>query len=278
MFADIILPATTSLEREDIHVPWSSGPYYVYMQQAIDPMYEAKSDHDICVELAPCLGIADYDTDVNDEGRLHKFVESNEYIVDFDRFRKEGIVKIGMEKSFVAFAEEVKDPAGHPFLTVSGKIELYSELFAEMGNPEVPPVAKYLSIPEGYDDPRADKYPLQLLTTHHESTTHSVMEKLPWLEEVSPKRLWINSRDAAARGVADDDEVLVYNDRGTVRIKAWVTERIMPGVVNIPQGGWFDIDSAGVDQGGCANILVQAEHTPGGAWMVNTSLVEVRKA
>jgi len=62
-----------------------------------------------------------------------------------------------------------------------------------------------------------------------------------------------------------------------VLIKAKVTERIMPGVVNMGQGGWFDIDQNGIDRGGCANTLVPSIHSPGGAWSANTVLVEIRK-
>jgi len=277
-FADILLPVTTFMEREDMHVPWLGSPFYIYMQQAIGPMYQAKSDHDICIELAPRLGVTDYDNETSDQSRLKKLAETNDYVTDFDSFRDDGVLRLKTEGPFIAFAEEVKDPGNHPFPTVSGKIELYSELLAEMENRDIPPVAKHISVPEGHDDTLADKYPLQLLTTHHKSTTHSVMEKLPWLEEVSPKHLWLSGRDAAARGIADGDEVIAFNDRGRVRIKVWVTERIMPGVVCVPQGNWFDIDETGVDTGGCANVLTPARHSPGGAWTINTALVEVRKA
>jgi anaerobic dimethyl sulfoxide reductase subunit A len=61
-------------------------------------------------------------------------------------------------------------------------------------------------------------------------------------------------------------------------MKAKVTERIMPGVVNLYQGGWFDIGDDGIDRGACANTLVPDEHSPGGAWSANTVLVEVKKA
>ena len=276
-FADILLPVTTCMEREDINTSWIGSPYYIYMQQAIDPMYEAKSDYHICIELATRLEVADYDSEMSDEARLRKLTEPNQYITDFDSFRKDGVLRAKSEKPFVAFAEEVKDPEGHPFPTISGRIELYSEQFAEKSNPNIPPVVKYMSLSEGYDDPLGNKYPLQLLTTHHKSTTHSGMERLPWLEEISPKYLWINSQDAATREITNGNEVIVFNDRGQVRIIAWVTERIIPGAVCIPQGSWSDIDEVGVDRGGCANVLTAAMHSPGGAWTTNTALVEVQK-
>ncbi len=277
-FADILLPVNTFMEREDIISPWLGSPYYLYMNQAIAPMYQSKSDRDICAELAPRLGITDYRESKTDEEWLRIIAQNTGDIPDFDRLKKDGVLKIDATEPLVAFKRQVEDPANHPFPSLSGKIEIYCEHLAEMNNPQIPPIPKYLPTPEGYDDPLAQKYPLQLLTTHHISATHSTQEKIPWLEEVGPRRARISTYDAEKRGIANGDEVLIFNNRGRVLVPAEVTERIMPGVVDLPQGAWFDIDEAGIDRGGCANILTPSEHSPGGAWVANTVLVEVRKA
>ncbi len=277
-FADILLPVNTFMEREDIISPWLGSPYYLYMDKAIDLMYESKSDRDICAELAPRLGITDYRDGRADEEWLKIIAERTGDIPDFEDFKKKGVVKLKVDKPFVAFKEQIEDPASHPFPTLSGKIEIYCEHLAEMDNPSIPPVAKYLQVPEGYDDALSKKYPLQLLTTHHKPATHTTMEKIPWLAEVEPRRVWINTTDAEVRGISDGDEVLIFNDRGKVLMRANVTERIMPGVVNIGHGGWVDLDEWGIDRGGCSNILTSSEHSPGGAWSTNNVLVEIRKA
>lgn len=277
-FADILLPVDTFMEREDVISPWLGSPYYLYMNKAINSMYESKSDRDICAELAPRLGIADYRDGRTDEEWLKTITDSTGDIPDFENFRRKGVVKLKIAEPFVAFREQIKDPIDHPFPTPSGKIEIYCQYLAQMNNPRIPAIAKYLPTPEGYDDALSQKYPLQLLTTHHKPATHSTMEKIPWLDDVEPRRVWISPRDAEARGISAGDEVLIFNDRGKVLMQADVTERIMPGVVNIGQGGWFDIDEQGIDQGGCANTLTPSEHSPGGAWCANTVLVEVRKA
>jgi anaerobic dimethyl sulfoxide reductase subunit A len=98
------------------------------------------------------------------------------------------------------------------------------------------------------------------------------------MREVDPHAVWINTIDAKDRGIEDGDLVDVYNDRGRIRIPAKVTERIMPGVVNVSEGAWYDPDDQGVDHGGCANVLTNDDHSPGGAVHVNSSLVQAELA
>jgi anaerobic dimethyl sulfoxide reductase subunit A len=99
-----------------------------------------------------------------------------------------------------------------------------------------------------------------------------------WLREVEPHRAWINSVDAQSRGINDGDEIHVFNDRGKVAITAWVTERIIPGVICIFEGAWYNPDENGIDRGGCANTLTNDAYSGGGASVLNTSLVQVEKA
>jgi anaerobic dimethyl sulfoxide reductase subunit A len=276
-FADIVLPVNTFMEREDTISPWLGSPYYLYMNRAIASEGESKSDRDICVELAPRLSISDYGDSSTYEARLKAIVEKTGAIEDFEAFRTSGVVKMKVDEPFVAFKEEIEDPEHHPFPTLSGKIEIYCEHLAEMEEPAIPPVAKHIPSREGCDDPLAKRYPLQLITCHHKSAVHGTMEGVPGLEEAEPRRLWISSTDARVRHIRDGDEVLVFNDRGKVKARAMVTGRIMPGVVDLAEGAWFDIDDQGVDMGGCANVLTGCRHSPGGAWSTNTSLVDVRK-
>jgi anaerobic dimethyl sulfoxide reductase subunit A len=88
----------------------------------------------------------------------------------------------------------------------------------------------------------------------------------------------INFEDARARNISDGDMVRVFNDRGEVAITARVTERIMPGVVDVPHGAWYNPDEKGVDRGGCANVLTADGYSPSGGFAYNTALVEVAKA
>lgn len=280
-YADILLPVTSAAERSDLVRPWPSGDYYPFINQAIEPMYECKSDLVIVSEIAERMGFEDFNPHTDDEW-LKLFVEHNpemkHHIKDYDKFKKDAIHVVDMPEPVVAFRDQIEDPENNPFKTPSGKIEIYSQKVADIGRPDIlPPIPKYLSTPEDQFDPLAEKYPLQLLTPHAKNRVHSGMHLVPWLREVEPHRAWINSIDADARGIKTGDKVHIFNDRGKVAIEAWVTERIVPGVVSIFQGAWYMPDEDGIDQGGCANTLTNDEYSPGGAAVLNTSLVEINK-
>lgn len=277
-FADILLPVNTFMEREDIVTPWLGSPYYLYMNRAIDSMDESKSDREICAELGARLGVDGPAGVHKDEELLRMVTAGTGDIPSFDEFREKAVVKIEEDPPFVAFKQQIDDPDNNPFPTLSGKIEIFCDHLAEMDNPRIPPIAKYLPSPESPDDPLVERYPLQLVTSHYKRATHSSLEGIPWLEELEPRMVSVSTQDAVERGILDGDRVLVFNDRGTVLMRARVTERIMPGVVDIAEGGWFDLGEDGVDRGGCANTLTSCEHSPGGAWATNTTLVEVRRA
>lgn len=279
-FADILLPVQTHFERNSIY---SGGPALFFANKAIEPMFETKSDFEICCELAPRLGIDNY-SDKTEEEWLRQQLDSpvaNRLIPDFDEFKKQGVYRFrpaapvpssGQEKTQI---ERLRD---NPFPTPSGKIEIYSQVVADLDNPKLPPIPKYIETWESRNDPLAEKYPLQLITAHHKLRAHSNFDNAPWLKQLEPQRVTINTADAEARGIREGDEVRIFNDRGTIIIPAFVTETIMPGVVNINEGAWYNPDSEGIDRGGCPNVLTKGTHSPGGAWTTHTNLVQVGKA
>jgi len=280
-YADLLLPVTSAAERSDLTRPWPSGPYYVFINRAIEPLGECKSDLDIAAELAERLGIKDFKP-FSEEEYLRMFMEQDSemaaQIKDFEKFKQDGLHRVGLPEPIVAFKEQIDDIENNPFPTPSGKIEIYSQRVADMNHPLCPPIPKYMRTPEDRFDPLAEKYPLQLLTPHPKNRVHSELYKVEWLREVEPHRAWINPVDAEARGVRDGDEVYVFNGRGRVAITAWVTERIIPGVVCIFEGAWYNPDENGVDRGACANTLTNDAYSGGGASVLNTALVQVEKA
>ncbi len=278
--ADVILPVCTKMERDDIAPPWLGSPYYIYLNQAIDKLYESKTDPQICRELAARLGVpwAFGEAGDDDVESLRVIAAGRSDIDDFEAMRRDGVLKLHDVPSKVSFREQIEAPEENPFPTLSGKIEIYCDHIAEMDNPQIPPIPKYLSPSEHYDDPIARDYPLQLITPHAKIRTHSSLEKVPWLREAEPQAAWISTLDAAARGIANGDLVDIFNARGRMRILARVTERIIPGAVCISQGSWYQPDKDGVDLGGCANVLTNDDSSPGGAVIFNTALVQVEPA
>ena len=264
--ADIILPVCTFLERWDLMPPLelfsSKRRDYTVLNKAIEPLGESRSQLEICQALAVKLGITDYPQQ-SDEELIRQIVA--------------GATEKNDLKPKESLKEQPSGPARPQLRTPSGKVELSSGIAARMNHPQIPAVPGYLETWEGLNDPLAEKYPLQLISPHFKRRAHSQFDNLPWLRELQVQAISINSRDAEARGINEEDLVRVFNDRGEVRIPARVTERIMPGVVALPQGAWYHPDEHGIDHGGSANVLTRSTTSPGGAFASHTALVQIEK-
>ncbi|MBU2578119.1 molybdopterin-dependent oxidoreductase, partial [Patescibacteria group bacterium] len=273
-FADILLPANSFVERNDLTMGWHL-PYIGCMPKIIDSLGESKSLFQITVDLARHMGVSDL-VDKDDEEIL-RGMAAQCGITDFEAFRERGYHKIKLDEPYVAFREQIEDPQNHPFPTPSGKIEIYSQRWAELNDPELPPIPKYIEAREGWRSSLTKKYPLQFISTHFRKRALSQFDNVPWMRELGGQELQINPRDALARGIGEEDTVRVFNDRGEFLVRAKVSGRIMPGVVHVPQGAWYAPDEKGLDRGASANVLTHGEHSPAGAWALNTNLVEVER-
>ena len=273
-FADLVLPVTTSMEREDIGLPWSGSPYFIFLNKAIEPLGETKSDLEIFSELARRLNLQGYN-DRSDEEWLRSFVEATPDLPAFEAFKAKGFHEIGLAQPWVAFRDQVDK--GGPFPTPSGRIEIFSEKIAEMNNPLLPPIPKYIEPWEGPKDPLRARYPLQLVSPHARTRVNSQFDNIPSLKALADDTAWLSREDAEARGIVDGENVMIYNDRGRMIARAKVTDRIIPGVVSFDEGAWYRPDARGVDLGGCVNVLTKDEKSPAGAFPCNTCLVEVKK-
>ena len=274
-FADIVLPTNTYMERNDI-ADGVGLAFYGYVRKAIEPLGESKSQFEIAALLASRLGISNF-FDKTEEDLLKEMAEKSE-IPDYEQFKQKGIYRINPSEPYVALNRQIEDPINNPFRTPSGKIEIYSQQLADLNRPELPPIPTYVETWESRNDPLMAKCPLQMISTHIKRRANSQFNNIPWLRELEPQAVWINVDDARARGIINGDMVRVYNDRGEVAILARVTGRIMPGVVDVPHGAWYDPDENGVDRGGCPNVLTKDAYSPGGSFTYNTCLVQVEKA
>jgi len=288
-FADIILPACTQFETWGIEDGWKYSDEVILQPKLLDPPGECKSDYQICAEIAERLGIGEAYTEARDEKdwvdyclgvwrstrfpglpTLEEFIDNNL-----------GAWSDQVNSPVVAFEDFRRDPRKHPLNTPSGKIEIFSKQLYNLNNlKKIPPIPKYIqewehpfpdstaseSSPDifysGDYAPPNEKYPLQALGHHTLARVHSTHANNDMLNEAFPQKVFMNLHDAASRGIQDGDLVRVWNDRGVMVIQACITPRILPGVIDIPQGAWWSPDENGMDFGGCINILTSERWTP----------------
>ncbi len=289
-FADILLPETTSFEIESIltgegHGEKGSTAWAIFNHKLIEPLYESKEIYWICDQLANRLGIGEQFRDGHKNKQawlLDMVAEAKKKIPDFpsyEEFKKMGVYKIKADKPIIAFEAFVKDPGKNPLKTPTGKIEVYSPHLAAQNDPgEIPAIPKYIPEWEGVSDPLREKFPLLMVSAHAIQRSHSTFDNIDYLQEAHPQAFWINTVDAGKRGIKNGDQVKVFNDRGEVHLPAFVTNRVRPGVSNMPQGAWYTPDAKGIDTRGSANVLSKYHPTPFAKGNPqHTNLVQVEK-
>lgn len=287
-FADILLPDCTSFEVDNLLTGNGEGRanFAVYSHKLVDPLFEARDVLWIAEQLADRLGFGDDYREGHEtrEDWLRDMVaaaqEADPDFPSFEDFEEQGIYKVTGKGQVVANQDFVADPEANPLPTETGKIEIFSPyLYAQNDPDEIPAIPKYIPEWEGVSDPLRETYPLMLVGSHSIQRSHSTFDNVDIMQEAHPQVVWINVLDAGKRGIENGDEVRVFNDRGTVILPAFVTPRIRPGVVNIPQGAWYTPDSNGNDIRGCVNTLTKYHPTPFAKGNPqHTNLVEIEKA
>lgn len=284
-FADILLPGVSMFECENITMPWQYGNFLGFNNKVIEPLFEGRFEYDWLSEVADRLGLKEEFTQGRTAGQWLESIyndlrKQETELPDYETFKKEGIYRYRNNPGVIAFEKERKDPDKYPFPTKSGRIEIFSEkVYRTKYREFVPAIPRYVEPPEGPRDPLAARYPLQLVGWHTKRRCHSIHDNNQAMDKLDPQRLWMHERDAAARGISDGDEVLVWNDRGCIRIPVRITDRIMEGVTALSQGAWYRPDRDGVDRAGAVNVLTSLRPTPYAKGNPqHTNLVEVKKA
>lgn len=276
-YADLLLPDCTASEQMDFALDASCGnmDYVIFADQAIKPRFECKTIYEMTREIAKRMGVEQRFTEGRtQEGWLRHLYEQSRKAIpelpDFDTFRQQGIFKKrDPDGHYVAYKAFRDNPQANPLTTPSGKIEIYSSQLAEIaGSWElakedvIHPLPVYSPGFEHHDDPLREKYPLQLTGFHYKARAHSTYGNVDVLKAACRQEMWINPLDAKPRGIANGDTVRIFNDRGEVRIDVKVTPRILPGVVALGEGAWYDPDSEKVDRAGCINVLTTQRPSP----------------
>ena len=270
-FADVILPVCTQFEMWGLEDGWKYGDEVILMPKILEPPYETKSDYQICSEIAERLGVKEEYTENRDERAwiewAVEFYRSTRFpnIPKLEKFEKSniGVYSVPVTKPTIAFKDFREDPEKNKLNTPSGKIELFSKELYEMNNPEfIPPVPKYIEEWESPFSEESSNYPLSVVGHHYMPRVHSTHDNNDWTHEAFPQRVFINEIDAEARGIKNGDDIKIFNDRGTIIMPCRVTKRILPGVINIPQGAWWTPDENGIDRRGNVNVLSSEKWTP----------------
>ena len=255
--ADVVFPATTSLERDDIGYG-TREPFLIAMKKAREPIGESKDDYWIFSELAKRLGKGDEYTEGRDpmQWLSHLYGESREKsakagvtIPPFDEFWEAGIAEAeGGARDPVMLAAFRADPENNPLKTPSGKIEIFSEKIASFGYDDCPGHVVWLEPIEWLGSKTTERYPLHMLSDQPADKLHSQLDHSPHAKATKVKGrqpITLHPEDAAARGISDGDLLRVFNDRGACLAAARLSDRIRRGVVRLSTGAWFDPADAG---------------------------------
>ncbi|MCC6438063.1 MAG: molybdopterin-dependent oxidoreductase [Acidimicrobiales bacterium] len=269
-YADLVLPATTQLEHLDVVPAW--GHLYLgWNEPAIAPLGEARSNTEVFRSLATALGRTEAWLHDSDEELIAQKLDLDHprlATITVEGLRREGFQRLDVASPLVPYAE-----GGFP--TPSGKVELASPRLAELGLDPLPGYTPAVEGPEGDAALRA-RFPLQLLTPKtHPAFLNSTYSASPRHAPPGGPFVELDPVDAAARGVAEGDEVIVANDRGRLRLRARLTGRVRPGVVAIPFG-WWDHQHAG--RYGANALTSDRLADAGGGIAFSDTLVEVRRA
>ncbi|ANR79287.1 trimethylamine N-oxide reductase I catalytic subunit [Kosakonia sacchari] len=296
--ADIVLPATTSFERNDLTMTGDySNQHLVPMKRVVAPQYEARDDWEVFAELSErweAGGRERFTEGKNDLQWLETFyniaagrgASLQVTLPPFAEFWQANQL-IEMPESeqharFVRFADFRRDPQANPLKTPSGKIEIFSERINSFGYADCPPHPMWLEPDEWHGN--AQPQQLQVLSAHPAHRLHSQLNysRLRETYAVAGREpVTLHPADAKARGIVAGDVVRVWNQRGQVLAGAVVTDGIKPGVICIHEGAWPDLDPAagGICKNGAVNVLTKdlPSSRLGNGCAGNTALAWVEK-
>ena len=265
--ADIVFPATTPYERNDIGRAQGDS-YLFHMPALIPPVGGAKDDYEIFSALAERMGFGrKFSEDRNsDEWLRYLYAEFKSGcekdgldVPDFDSLVEKNWIDLpvrGAEFSEIQFSNFIKDPEAAPLNTPSGKIEIFSSTIAGFGYDDCPGHATWLPPTEWIGASAAKSYPLHLVSPQPDDKLHSQMEcAIADIPGERPTAVTIHPEDARSRAIKHDSLVRLFNDRGACIAKAKISDDILKGVVSLPTGAWFSPDADGVDSQGNPNVL-----------------------
>jgi len=293
--ADIVLPATTALERNDIGCNPRDG-FAIAMRRAIPAVGEARDDHAICAGIAERFGLRQRFTEDRTEMDWLRYLYNvsrqraaaqQMSLPDFEAFWEQGYLELPTPpESRVFLAAFRADPEVRALRTPSGRIEIFSRTVAGFGYPDCPGHPVWLAPDEWLGGELARRYPLHLISCQPATRLHSQLDQGVTSREAKVagrEPIVLHPMDAAARDIRAGDVVRIHNDRGACLAGAVLSERLRPGVVQLATGAWYDPLEPGrigtLDKHGNPNLLTRDRGTSRLAQgpSAHSTLVEVER-
>jgi anaerobic selenocysteine-containing dehydrogenase len=266
--ADLVLPATMSLEHEDLYKSYGQLTLQL-ARPVLPPMGEARSNWEVFAALARALGVAESHYARAPESLIRQCLARGDATVrniSYERLCAERWVRVDVPRPYRPFADGAPTP--------SGKVEFYSERLRALGMPALP---EYVPLREG-PDTRAltGRFPLQCIVPPNRFFLNSSFSQSERLRRRQGAPVaFLAAGDAAARGIADGEAVRVFNDRGAATFTAAITDATQAGVV-VVEGIWWHRFHPG---GRGVNVLTSdREADLGGGPAFHSTLVEVARA
>ncbi|EKO3454495.1 trimethylamine-N-oxide reductase TorA [Vibrio fluvialis] len=252
-FSDIVLPACTQWERNDIDSYGSySGKGLIAMHRLVDPMFQSRTDFEIMTELTRRFGRHEEFTRGMDEmewvrslyNDCKKANEGKFEMPEFDEFWEQSVLEFGEGQPWVRHADFRKDPEINALGTPSGFIEITSRKIGRYGYEHCQEHPMWFEKTErSHGGPGSDKYPFWLQSCHPDKRLHSQMcesEAFRAIYAVQGREpVYINPMDAKAKGIKEGDLVRVFNGRGQLLAGAVLSDSYPRGVIRIEEGAWY---------------------------------------
>lgn len=307
-------------QQRFMSAPAGMRNYFLYSQKAVQAPGEVRPKDWVYTQLANRLGVGekynpllkdvsweDWDDEVE---KLYKAayedwaVENEGWLQDLGvdvkpwaEFLKEPVVRVAVDEPHHAYKTKLA-AGGNPFeWNESGKVEFSSKYLEKTDLRKTEYGGRMDSIPrwepsymneppnDSFYHPKTKEYPLSLVTPVAVFRQHSCNDNNPLLRDCYRHGVWINPADAKARGIQEDEIVMVYNEYAEMIIPAYITSKMMPGTVSIHHGAWYQPNGVatermplGIDVRGACNLLIGDTHLPHAVGSLLTAgLVEVKK-
>ena len=236
-YCDIVLPAASPLQKEDIGLPWA-GNYVLYKPKILPYEGQERSDYDIFRELASGFGAEEDFSEGRSESQwIDLFLDGSE-IPDLGDFKAKGIY-LDKEQKRSGLSDFAESPERYPLRTPSGKLELGG--------------------PRWTTQRQAPEFPFLLVTPKAANRVHSQGGDHP--EEIRRNRLQMNADDADLLGIKSGDRVRIVSENGSASVEIEASDRITRGVVSLYEGTWFENGESLDDLSGSANVLTSTAGT-----------------